>query len=70
MPRMTGTTLAQEMLEIRQNIPIILYTGRAAVSDARAKAVGIREFITKPMTGHTLIDVVQRVLGRNSRKRG
>jgi FixJ family two-component response regulator len=42
MPRMTGDTLAQELLRIRPDMPIILCTGFSElVTEERAKEIGI-----------------------------
>ena len=44
MPDTTGVALAQKMLRVRKEMPIILCTGHSEmVSDERAKEVGISE---------------------------
>ena len=63
MPGMTGDRLAQELLLIRQDIPVILCTGyNARISEDRAKEIGIREFILKPLDIQTLLETVRKVL--------
>lgn len=63
MPEMTGTDLARELLEIRPEIPIILCTGYSSmVSKDEALAIGIREFIFKPVAQKDLDQSIQRVL--------
>ena len=43
---MTGDKLAQELLKIRPNVPIILCTGFSEhVTEEKAKAIGIQEFV-------------------------
>ena len=50
MPYMTGDTLAREILKIRSDIPVILCTGFSErITEAEAKALGIRDFVLKPM---------------------
>ncbi|MDR3630662.1 MAG: CheR family methyltransferase [Desulfocapsaceae bacterium] len=59
MPGMTGMDMAQRMLEIRPDIPIILCTGYSTlVSEEQAKLNGIKEFIMKPMSKK---DIAQRL---------
>jgi PAS domain S-box-containing protein len=49
MPHLTGDRLAERLLSIRSDIPIILSTGFSeVVSEEEAKAAGIREFVMKP----------------------
>ncbi len=70
MPKMTGAELAQKMLKIRPDIPIILATGFSElVSKERSKALGISEFIMKPLFSDEIADLVRRVLDNNSRSK-
>ncbi len=63
MPELKGDELAQEMLHIRPDIPIILFTGFTGVmTDTEAKTKGIREFLEKPFSLHVLIGTIRRVL--------
>jgi PAS domain S-box-containing protein len=63
MPGMTGTELAQELLSIRADLPVILTTGyTATLTAARAQAEGIREMLLKPLSVQALGDAVARVL--------
>ncbi|CAG36653.1 ABC transporter substrate binding protein [Desulfotalea psychrophila] len=64
MPDMVGSDLAQEILKIRADIPIILCTGYSDQFDAdRVHSLGIREFALKPLTKGTLAHLLSRVLG-------
>jgi PAS domain S-box-containing protein len=64
MPDMTGITLAQEILGLRPDIPIILCTGHSeSVSSERARNIGIREFLMKPLTKRELAGAIGRALG-------
>ncbi|MCE5274540.1 MAG: PAS domain S-box protein [Deltaproteobacteria bacterium] len=63
MPGMTGDRLAQELMQLRHDIPIILCTGYSAnISEERAKAMGIREYILKPLDLRTLDATIRKVL--------
>lgn len=67
MPRMTGDRLTQEILNIRPDMPIILCTGYSnRISEERAKEIGIRKYIEKPIEMENLARTVREVLdGRN-----
>ena len=63
MPHMTGFELAQKLIAIRPDIPIILCTGYSeTVSEEEAKAAGIKEFVLKPINVNKIAEVVRRVL--------
>ncbi|MDA3902306.1 MAG: ATP-binding protein [Desulfuromusa sp.] len=67
MPYMTGVRLAQEILTIRPDLPIILCSGSSpetdpAVSPKRAKAMGIQEVLIKPVERSEMNRVIQQLL--------
>ena len=63
MPNMTGVELATELMRIRPNIPIILCTGFSeTVSSEKAKHLGIRQFIMKPLLKQHIAVAIRRVL--------
>ena len=63
MPHLTGGKLAQEMLGERKNIPIIMLTGFGEnLTQAESDAIGIREFILKPVASNDLGKAVRRAL--------
>ncbi|MBI4774281.1 MAG: PAS domain S-box protein [Deltaproteobacteria bacterium] len=68
MPKLSGLQLAQELTRIRSDIPIILCTGFSDGSVVeKAKGVGIRSFLNKPVGVRTLSKVVRQTLDdRNS----
>jgi PAS domain S-box-containing protein len=69
MPNMTGVELAKELMRIRPNIPIVLVSGFSeAVTPERAKHIGIREYIMKPIITHELGRAVRKVLDENGQK--
>ena len=63
MPLLTGEQLAGELLGIRQDIPIILCTGYSAkLDETKAKALGIKALVMKPIDTKQLARVMRRVL--------
>ena len=63
IPKMTGDKLAQELMKIRPDIPIILCTGHSKhVSKEKAKEMGIRAFIMKPILRRAMAEAVRKVL--------
>jgi PAS domain S-box-containing protein len=63
MPKILGIDLAREMQRIRPDIPIILCTGFSDRIDAeKAKSLGIREYIEKPIVRTALAGAIRRVL--------
>ncbi|MBA4395533.1 MAG: hybrid sensor histidine kinase/response regulator, partial [Desulfobacca sp.] len=62
MPNMTGDRLAKELLAIRPGIPIILCTGFSqVVNQEKAKSMGIKEWVMKPLTVRNLAETVRKV---------
>ncbi len=62
MPFMTGMELARKLLEIRKDIPIILYSGfNEAVTIEKAGAVGIRAVMMKPLILSELAQAIRGV---------
>ena len=63
MPHMTGADFAEALLRIRPDLPIILCTGFSEViTEEEAKAIGIREFVMKPMAAGEIAQIIRRVL--------
>jgi PAS domain S-box-containing protein len=63
MPQMTGTALADAVMAKRLDIPIILCTGYSEViSETRAKSMGIKAYITKPVMIKELARMIRQVL--------
>lgn len=63
MPQTTGLDLASKVLRIRPEMPIILYTGfSSGATEEKAKELGIREFILKPITTRKMAEAVRSVL--------
>ncbi len=70
MPNMTGVQLAQEIIKIRPDIPVILCTGFSElVTEDTAKRTGIREYIMKPVTRNEIAVIIRRVLNNEAADR-
>lgn len=66
MPNMTGDKLACEIKKIRKKIPVIVCTGFSEkMSGERAKALGIDEFLIKPIVRSDLAQKIRTVMDRN-----
>jgi CheY-like chemotaxis protein len=67
MPHMTGEMLAREILKERADVPILLCTGNSLTDGARdsvakSRAIGIKEFMTKPYERVEMSQVIRRML--------
>jgi len=67
MPTMSGEELSRELLQIRPDLPIILCTGFShTMSPKKAKALGIRNFMMKPLTYKDFACTIRQVLDEQS----
>ncbi|MBW1703373.1 MAG: response regulator, partial [Deltaproteobacteria bacterium] len=63
MPNMTGDKLAKELMQIRPDIPIILCTGFSKrITEEKAKEIGIKAFVMKPLVMRDLANTVRKAL--------
>jgi len=63
MPNMTGSELAQQLMRLRPDIPVILCTGFSeAMTQEKARAIGVREFIMKPIVQRQIAEAIRRAL--------
>lgn len=61
---MAGDQLAQELMKTRPDIPIIIVTGYSERMDGdKAKRMGIKSFLLKPIVMRDLANSVRQVLG-------
>jgi signal transduction histidine kinase/ActR/RegA family two-component response regulator len=66
MPHMTGDQLAQKMLDIEPQIPVILCTGfNEIITEEKALAMGIQKFVMKPVVKNDLATTIRTVLDQN-----
>jgi DNA-binding NtrC family response regulator len=69
MPNMTGDKLAQEVMRLRPGLPVILCTGFSErISEMKAKALGIQEFVMKPFDLNDLAQTIRRALDHKIKK--
>ena len=67
MPKMTGDELAQKMLAVKPDLPIIISTGYSEkITPAKAKALGIKEMIMKPAVVEEIATTIRRVLDQSN----
>jgi DNA-binding NtrC family response regulator len=65
MPNMTGDELAEEIMAIRPDVPIIICTGFSeSITKEKAKEMGIREFAMKPLVMSDLAKTIRKVLDK------
>jgi FixJ family two-component response regulator len=70
MPHMTGADLAVNLMKIRHDIPVILCTGFSdLITEEKAKAMGIRAFLMKPIVMRKIAELIRRVLDENRNHR-
>lgn len=63
MPGMTGIDLAQKILQLRPEMPIILCTGYSSlISEEKAKSQGIKGFAMKPITKKDISTLIRDAL--------
>jgi CheY-like chemotaxis protein len=66
MPDMSGVELSQKVLAIRPDIPVIICTGYSElINKEKAKTLGIKEYILKPISKSELAQVVRKALDEN-----
>ena len=65
MPHMTGQELAEEIVRIKPEMPIILCTGFSElITKEKARGIGISKFITKPISLKDLAQYVREILDK------
>ena len=66
MPQMTGDELAQKLLDIKPDIPVILCTGfNEDITEEKALSMGIQKFVMKPVIKNDLATTIRTVLDQN-----
>lgn len=69
MPAMTGLELFNKIRKVRPDIPVIMCTGFSELIDKpKAMALGIKEFLEKPLNQRVLAEAVSRVVGSQKQK--
>lgn len=63
MPGMTGDALTRELMSIRPNVPVIICTGYSQrLNPERAKQIGIKAFVMKPILINEIAAAIRKVL--------
>ncbi len=63
MPAFTGADLAAKILAVRPDMPIIMITGNSDLDiEEKAKEIGIKEYLMKPLTIGSLMRAFERVI--------
>ncbi len=63
MPVLSGVELSREALQIKPDLPIILFTGfSTAIDHESVQEIGIKEFLMKPLSMNRLAAVIRDVL--------
>ena len=63
MPNMTGDVLAEELMHIKQDIPVIICTGFSEmITEEKAERKGIRALLMKPVVKQELAKTIREVL--------
>ena len=71
MPGLTGHELAQQLMNLRKDIPVILCTGYSDLVTAdSALAGGIRAFVLKPLDRLSIAETIRTVLGEHAEAPG
>ena len=65
MPGMTGSAMAEGMLRLRPDLPVILCTGFSGkINEETAKKSGIAAFVAKPFGVEDIAPIIRKVLGK------
>lgn len=64
MPNMSGFELATKIMQLRKDTPVILCTGYSEIiNEKEAKAIGICQYLMKPITRKDLAIAIRQALG-------
>lgn len=63
MPGLTGEDLVREVLQHQPSFPVIVCTGHSEnFTEEKAREMGIKKYVLKPVLGNELMDAVREVL--------
>ncbi len=66
MPNMSGVELVKKIKRLRPDIPIILCTGFSeGISQDKFKAIGIADFLMKPIIRETIARTIRQILDKD-----
>ena len=65
MPGITGSAMAEEMLRLRPDLPVILCTGFSGkIDEETAKKLGIAAFVPKPFGVEDIAPIIRKLLDK------
>jgi len=70
MPDLSGFMVSERLLEVRPDIPIVLLTGATDEDRVKAEEIGIKGFVTKPVSRTELARTMERALRRGGSAKG
>lgn len=62
MPHMTGAEMAEKMLQLRPNLPVILCSGNHSLSDDFIKMLGVKVTLQKPVPAKDLLHEIKNLI--------
>jgi CheY-like chemotaxis protein/anti-sigma regulatory factor (Ser/Thr protein kinase) len=63
MPHMTGDVLARKIMQLKPGIPVIICSGFSEkMNKEKARSMGIKQFVMKPIIMMELAEIIRRVL--------
>ncbi len=66
MPKMTGSVLAEKILDVKPDMPVILCSGYSELIDSDSfSQTGITQYLMKPISMNDLSTAVKQALGKN-----
>lgn len=66
MPSLSGAQLAEELLQLRPELPIILYSGYSDnINRTQAREMGISDYLIKPISRKNLGEAVRNAIDQN-----
>ncbi len=65
MPEMTGDRLAEKLLDIRPDIPIIMCSGAADLNLQQVYALGVHAYLRKPVERIQMAKTIRQVLSQS-----
>jgi two-component system, cell cycle sensor histidine kinase and response regulator CckA len=69
MPKMTGARLAEKIIRIRSDIPIVLCTGHSSLIDEeKARQLGIAAYIMKPVPMLKIAKTIRKLMDQKKCK--
>ncbi|MBE9487313.1 MAG: response regulator [Chloroflexi bacterium] len=67
MPGLSGTDLAQEIMAIRPDIPVIIYTGYlGSLNEEKTRSIGVKALLVKPLEHARFACELRRVLDESA----